>query len=73
MTERIIIGLIFWMVIRIQAVGQRRLFNMLGYQQKAGGPPAFISTASWKIMSDHWLIGVIDSLALTMISPEATA
>lgn len=38
-------GATFCMVIKIQAVDHDRLVNMLGYQQKAGAPPAFVKMA----------------------------
>lgn len=43
---RIRIGLIFWSVIRIHTFFQDRLRTIFGYQQKAGGPPAFVRILS---------------------------
>lgn len=66
-------GLIFCKVIRIQTFVHERLRIMLGYQQKAGGPPAFIKIASWNSVSDHILREVEVKAILQMISPDAVA
>lgn len=66
-------GATFCIVIRIQAVDHDRLVNILGYQQKAGAPPAFVRMAIWKMVFDQWSIDVIDIAALIMIIPEAVA
>jgi hypothetical protein len=70
---RIKIGLIFCRVIKIQTFVHERLRIILGYQQKAGGPPPLVRMASWNNKLDHRFIGVAANNILAIIRPDDIA
>lgn len=66
-------GLIFCRVIKIHTLVHDKLRTIFGYQQKAGGPPAFVKIAIWNNGSDHNLMDVVANNILAIIRPDDIA